>query len=118
MLNQVCYFLMSRIFCLFFICLIFTLMLIIKLLNLVICKKKSYQINDNSLRKLSDVLSNTRWHDVTDAHDANTAYDMFHDKFSQIYNDCIPLIPKKISLDRPYKPWITKGIIKSIHKKS
>ena len=55
---------------------------------------------------------------LTDAHDANTAYDMFHDKFSQIYNDCIPLITKKISLDRPYKPWITKGVIKSTHKKS
>ena len=47
-----------------------------------------------------------------------TAYDMFHDKFSQIYNDCVPLIIKKISLDRSYKPWITKGIIKSINKKS
>ena len=43
---------------------------------------------------------------------------MFHDTFSQIYNDCIPLITKKICLDRPYKPWITKGIIKSIYKKS
>ena len=43
---------------------------------------------------------------------------MINDKSSQIYNDCIPLITKKISLDRPYKPWITKGIIKSIHKKS
>ena len=51
-------------------------------------------------------------------HDANTAYDTFHDKFCQIYNNCIPLITKKICLDRPYKPWITKGIIKSIHKKS
>ena len=66
-------------------------MLIITLLNLVIFKNFFYQINDNSLCKLSDVLSNTRWHDLTDAHDANTAYDIFHDKFSQIYNDCIPL---------------------------
>ena len=43
---------------------------------------------------------------------------MFHDKFSQIYNDCIPLISKKIWLDRPYKSWITKGLIKSIHQKN
>ena len=28
------------------------------------------------------------------------------------------MITKKICLDRPYKPWKTKGIIKSIHKKS
>ena len=30
----------------------------------------------------------------------------------------ILLITKTICLDRPYKPWITKGIIKSINKKS
>ena len=70
---------------------------------------KSYRIDDNSLCKLSDVLSNTQWNDLTDIHDANTAYDTFHDKFSHIYNNCIPLITKKICLDRPYKPWITKG---------
>ena len=46
--------------------------------------KISYRINDNSLCKLSDVLSNTQWNDLTDIHDANTAYDTFHDKFSQI----------------------------------
>ena len=61
-------------------------------------------------------LSNTQWNDLADVHDAHIAYDMFDVKFSQIYNDCIPLITKKINLDRPYKPWITKGIIKSIHK--
>ena len=43
---------------------------------------------------------------------------MFHVKFYQIYNYHIPLITKKISLDRPYNPWITKDIIKSIHKKN
>ena len=62
---------------------------------------KSYQINDNSLGRLSDVLINTQWNDLTDVHDAKTAYDMFHDKFSQIYNEFIPLITKKISLGRP-----------------
>ena len=53
---------------------------------------KTYQINVNSLSKLSDVLSNTQWNDLTDVHDVNIAYDMFYVKFSQIYNDCIPLI--------------------------
>ena len=72
----------------------------------------------SAVHMLSDVLSNTQWNDLADVHDANTAYDMFHNNFSQIYNDCIPLITKKISLDRPYKPWIIKGIIKSIHRKS
>ena len=75
-------------------------------------------MNDNSLCKLSDILSNTQWNDLTDTHNANTAYDTFHDKFSQIYNNCIPLITKTICLDRPYRPWITKGIFKSIHKTS
>ena len=71
-------------------------MLIITLLNHVILKKKSYRINDNSLCKLSDVLSNTQWNDLTDTHNANTAYDTFHDKCSQIYNNCIPLKTMKI----------------------
>ena len=44
--------------------------------------------------------------------------DMFHVKFSKIYNDCIPLVTKKIRLHRPHKPWITRGIIKYIHKMS
>ena len=44
----------------------------------------SDQINDNSLGKLSDVLSNIQWNYLTDVHDANTAYDLFHVKFSQI----------------------------------
>ena len=34
--------------------------------------------------RLSDVLSNTQWNDLTDIQDAN-AYDTFHDKFNQIY---------------------------------
>ena len=41
---------------------------------------------------------------------------MFHLKFCQIYNDCIPQIIKKIVSDTPFKPWINNGIIKSIDK--
>ena len=46
--------------------------------------KKTYQINDNSLSKLSEVLSNTQWNDLTDVCDATYCLRV---KFSQIYND-------------------------------
>jgi hypothetical protein len=79
--------------------------------------KQSYLVNEVNLNKLSDALRSTQWNELSNICDVNEAYNMFSDKFSRIYNECIPCVTKRICLDRPHKPWITKGLIKSIHKK-
>ena len=51
--------------------------------------------------------------------DLNEKYDYFHGNIMQVVNKNIPL--KKLSnkeIKRKKKPWITKGIITSIHKRT
>ena len=51
--------------------------------------------------------------------DLNKKYDTFHDNVMEVANKDVPL--KKLSnneIKRKKKPWITKGIITSIHKRN
>ena len=51
--------------------------------------------------------------------DLNEKYDYFHGNIMQVVNKNIPLkkLPNKEN-KRKKKPWITKGIITSIHKRT
>ena len=53
-----------------------------------------------------------------DTADVNITYNNFLSKFSDIYNECFPLITKNIKIKNPNKPWITPGIIKSTKRKN
>ena len=61
----------------------------------------------------------TDWSSLYSSIDVNTTCDLFSKSFLQSLNKNIPLVTKTISNKLiSNKSWITKGIIKSIHRKN
>ena len=62
-------------------------------------------------------LDCTDWRKCKNNEDPNIYYNNFLKKFTDIHNDCFPF--KKIKLkSKSIKPWVTKGILKSIKRKN
>ena len=55
---------------------------------------------------------------IFETNDANLAYEVFYEKFNYIYNECIPNVIKRVLIDKYYKPWLSKAILKSNRKKN
>lgn len=72
-------------------------------------------INNKSIASLGIALKQSNWEAVLDHEDAEGAYDVFIDKFSSIYNKSLPNQSTKLNKRKLNKPWITKGIIRSIN---
>ena len=76
--------------------------------------RKETENNINSL--ISDLALET-WLDIYSDNDPEVAYQCFHQKIVHYYNKNIPLIkPKQHNTIR--KPWITKGIFRSIQRRN
>ena len=76
-------------------------------------------INPITQLKFQMHLNNCNWYDVYQSNDANDAYDVFLEKFNNIYNFCFPfkeLSRKKLKFIS--KPWISIGLFTSIKNKS
>ena len=68
---------------------------------------------------LKKSLSRVNWSEILDGVDANSDYDNFIKKITEVYDECIPLIKSKINRKTiPQSPWITKGLLKSINVKN
>jgi hypothetical protein len=68
-------------------------------------------------------LRDTNWDDVitsaTVCNDVSTAYALFNARFVQLFENYFPLKSSNYSKrSTPHHEWITKGLIKSCHKKS
>ena len=84
------------------------------------CKNvKKRVINDANMLLFKEKLATTEWCISSDCIDANESYDIFFEKFFDTYNNCFPIqnIRNRKSV-RFKRPWITKGILKSINKKN
>ena len=64
------------------------------------------------------MLRNVVWSDIPEYNDPLYAYNVFLDKFTNIYNSCFPLKKITTSNNKPRKPWLLKGLLKSIKRKS
>ena len=78
------------------------------------CRDKS----GNNVAKFKDRLANVHWDELSECKDTDCAYRCFLDKYTTIYNDCFPLKKVKVKNVTLSKPWITKGILKSVRKKN
>ena len=47
----------------------------------------------------------------------NSAFEVFNEKFNYIYKECIYNVKKWVRIDKYYKPWLSKALLKSIRKK-
>ena len=96
----------------------------------VVCNQenelKSMQNNINYHRKetqanidsLNIELAQEEWQDVYDENEVNKSYDNFINKLLFYYNKHIPLIPNTTRKNERKMPWITKGILHSIHARN
>lgn len=62
-------------------------------------------------------LDGVFWHDLDGFCDPTKAYESFLNKYREIYNNCFPLKRKKNKKCTLTKPWLSKGLLKSIRRK-
>ena len=63
-------------------------------------------------------MGSLNWQTVYESTDSNIAYDIFLNKFNDLYDQSFPIKKRKIRKTRARKPWISKGLIKSITVKN
>lgn len=87
-----------------------------------ISKKKEARkriITDTNLLSFRKKLKDIDWSNITECTNVDECYNSFFEKFYDIYNDCFPLKTIHVNKeDKCKKPWITKGILKSINRKN
>jgi len=78
-------------------------------------KKRCFNEEKNNLFKKQ--LSETNWDFVLSQDNTQTAYSMFTNRISSLYQKAFPL--KNVCIgNKPYNPWITEGIKNSIRYKN
>ena len=70
--------------------------------------------SENNIASLNSDLAQGEWQDVFSENNVNHAYDKFLHKLLFHYDKNIPLVKTKTK-KRVKNPWITKGILRSIH---
>ena len=63
-------------------------------------------------------LENSNWAVISGLEDPSEAYRVFVDKYISIYNKCFPLKRVKAMKLNLQKPWLSKGLLKSVRKKN
>ena len=86
---------------------------------------KYITVRDTSERRVNEFrhkLENTNWDifdQATDVNDPNTAYNIFIEKFTGLFDTCFPFKTiKGKALNSFRKPWLTKGLLRSINRKN
>jgi hypothetical protein len=74
-------------------------------------------INESNINNYNQRLSAENWDSVYTSGDIDECFNMFHDKFTDLYNSCFPFKHVRKKQQRINKPWITPSILKSINKK-
>ena len=73
--------------------------------------------DENSMEIFKNKLDFTDWNKSKNNEDPSIYYDNFIKEFPDIHNSCFPL--KKVKFkSKSIKPWVTKGILKSINRKN
>ena len=75
-------------------------------------------IDKENIDKFKVNLGSLNWKTVYESTDSNIAYNIFLNKFNDFYDKTFPLKKRKIRKTRARKPWISKGLIKSITVKN
>ena len=74
-------------------------------------------INKTNLNEFNQAVLSCNWSPVLDESDPNISYNLFMDKFNQLYELYFPFKEHKTKSYKPRKPWITTGLVKSIKTK-
>ena len=80
-----------------------------------------FVVRDKSVANVSRFrqnLSEINWYDLEGFCDPERAYDIFLNKYHEIYNNCFPCKRVKSKKCTMSKSWLSRGLIKSIKRKS
>lgn len=81
--------------------------------------KQTQRFDEASVLSFTEKLQNATWQNLATDSDVNNAFDNFNSTFETLYNSSFPVQTVKVKLYyNQYKPWITKGILKSIQHKN
>ena len=75
-------------------------------------------INEANMSLFKEKLKTADWSYLKENADVNESYDIFLDKYSSLYNECFPLKEMNKKINECKRPWITKGLLKSITRKN
>ena len=75
-------------------------------------------INEGNLVALNQALANVDWLGVYQCNNANSAYDYFVKKYTEMFNLCCPLKKQKNKVQETNKPWFTNGLANACKKKN
>ena len=75
-------------------------------------------VNQVNTTKFLSHLKRIDWSQYATLDDPNNAYNSFFKQYSTAYDSCFPLKKTKVSNYRLSKPWLSKGLLKSIRTKS
>ena len=85
----------------------------------------SFTIRDTSAKRVNEFrrkLENTNWDfydQANNAKDPNTAYNVFIDKYTGLFDTCFPFkTTKGKALNTFGKPWLTKSLLRPSNKKN
>ena len=85
--------------------------------NSKVCSVFKRQINNNTLAKFYNRLSELNWELLNDCNNANDAYDLFLRMFLQQYEKAFPKTETKVKTKSIQSPWMTTALLKSSEKK-
>ena len=74
-------------------------------------------ITDRSITDFKAKLVTIDWTPMYVNQNANDSYEYFVNRFSELYNQCFPLVACR-KRNKTKQPWISNGILKSIRKKN
>ena len=80
--------------------------------------RQSRELKPNNIKGLNNALSLVDWQHVMTSAEPEEGYQLFINKFTKLFNIHCPIKTKVISKrNTPKKPWVTKGLIKSLQTK-
>ena len=82
--------------------------------DIIMMKRK---ISDENLTCFIGKLAICNWNEIVSQQDPQSAYDLFHDTYSTLYNECFPMVRYKYG-KRNSKPWLTEELKHMIKKKN
>jgi len=71
------------------------------------------QVNEIRKTAFTEQLSNTDWSEIYAEQDTNKSYNLFLEKFLDMYNKTFPIMKRKVKHTSLLNPWFTKGFLRS-----
>ena len=74
--------------------------------------------NKININKFIEQLGSVKWSQLENYNDPYNSYNTFLVKYTEIYNNCFPLRRIKLKHQKIDKPWLSKGLLRSIKTKN